>query len=240
VLARTGYHWWVERFRRALELVDVARVDHFRGFQAYWEVDAREATAMHGRWVRGPGVDLFREVERRLGPLPLIAEDLGIITPDVEQLRDELGFPGMRVLQFAFDGDPRNPHLPANYPRESVAYTGTHDNNTILGWWASVGERERWIARATLDGAEIDQWRFIEEVMASRALLAVVPLQDVLGLGSEARMNTPGEPDHNWSWRLEHPVPAEAGTRLRQITMATGRSNQDPDPPEHQRPESDR
>ena len=237
VLGRTGYGWWVERFRRAFELVDVARVDHFRGFQACWEIDAADETAMNGRWVAGPGIAFFREVERQLGPLPLIAEDLGVITPDVEQLRDELGYPGMRVLQFAFDGDPDNPHLPENHPRRSVAYTGTHDNSTTLGWWSYVDERERRVVHEILRG-HIDHWRFIEAVMESRALLAVVPLQDVLGLGNEARMNTPGEPSRNWSWRMSHPASIEAARRLREATVASGRSTQDSDSPADQRPEN--
>jgi 4-alpha-glucanotransferase len=222
-LATDGYRWWVDRFRRALEFVDVVRVDHFRGFQAYWEIDASEETAVHGRWVDGPGLDLFREVERRLGRLPLIAEDLGIITPEVDRLREDLGLPGMRVLQFAFDGDPQNPHLPSNYTFDTVAYTGTHDNDTIMGWWSSASSAERRVALEYLDHGALDHWSFIEMVMASRAGLAVVPLQDVLGLGASARMNTPGVSARNWAWGMTGPASAEAGQRLRQITYSTGR-----------------
>jgi len=228
VLERQGYGWWTARFRRTLEMVDIARIDHFRGFESYWEVPADEATALHGRWMPGPGTRLFAAVERELGPLPLIAEDLGIITPEVERLRDELGFPGMRVLQFAFgQDDPENPHLPRNYPRECVAYTGTHDNNTALGWWhdeAGAGERA---ALAELAGdahpAEVG-WRMIEVVLGSRSDLAVIPLQDVLGLGSEGRMNTPGSVSGDWQWRFrDGSLTRERASRLREITARTGR-----------------
>jgi 4-alpha-glucanotransferase len=228
VLERGGYRWWVDRFRRTLEMVDVARIDHFRGFESYWEVPAHEETAMNGRWLPGPGTRLFAAVERELGPLPLIAEDLGIITPEVEQLRDELGLPGMRVLQFAFGGDdPENPHLPANYPREAVAYTGTHDNNTALGWWrdeASARER-RALAQLAGPGAEADPgWGMIEVVLASNADVAVVPLQDVLGLGSEGRMNTPGSVSGDWRWRFrDGELTRDLAARLREITARTGR-----------------
>ena len=228
VLEETGYAWWVARFRRLLEMVDVARIDHFRGFESYWEVPATEATALLGRWRPGPGTRLFHAVERALGPLPLIAEDLGIITPEVEALRDELGFPGMRVLQFAFgEDDPRNPHLPANYTRASVAYTGTHDNNTALGWYqdeTGPAERAR-LARVTGGGtADEVNWTMIEAVLASEAEMAVVPLQDVLGLGSEARMNTPGSNSGDWLWRfVDGALTRERAGRLREITARTGR-----------------
>jgi 4-alpha-glucanotransferase len=228
VLERQGYAWWTARFRRTLEMVDVARIDHFRGFESYWEVPAGEETALHGRWVPGPGTKLFAAVERELGPLPLIAEDLGIITPEVEALRDELGFPGMRVLQFAFGGsDPENPHLPANYPREAVAYTGTHDNNTALGWWrdeAGTGERSALAELAGNDNPAEAGWGMIEVVLSSNADLAVVPLQDVLGLGSEARMNTPGSESGHWRWRFrDGQLTRELAARLRDITARTGR-----------------
>ena len=228
VLERDGYAWWVARFRRTLEMVDVARIDHFRGFESYWEVPAEAQTALRGRWLPGPGAKLFAALERELGQLPLIAEDLGIITPAVEALRDELGFPGMRVLQFAFGGsDPQNPHLPANYPRQAVAYTGTHDNNTALGWWrdeAGAPERAA-LAELAGDGAAGDVgWRMIEVVLASNADLAVVPLQDVLGLGSEARMNTPGSVNGDWRWRFrDGALTRELAARLRDITARTGR-----------------
>jgi len=223
VLASRGYDWWVERFRRTFELVDVARIDHFRAFEAYWEIDAEEATAINGRWMAGPGAHFFRAVERRLGRLPLIAEDLGLITPEVERLREELGYPGMRVLQFAFDGDPHNTHLPGNYPELSVAYTGTHDNDTIASWWSGVGEEERGRVRYFLGEHDPGSWSFIEAVMNSRSKLAIFPLQDVLGLGTEARMNTPGRAADNWSWRLGELPSAEAAERLRAVTERGGR-----------------
>lgn len=223
VLAARGYDWWVERFRRTFELVDVARVDHFRAFEAYWEINAAEATAINGRWKAGPGAHFFRAVERRLGTLPLIAEDLGLITQEVDRLRDELGYPGMRVLQFGFDGDPRNTHLPDNYPEISVAYTGTHDNDTITSWWAGLREDERGPVRHLLGEHDPGHWSFIEAVMNSRANLAVFPLQDILGLGSEARMNTPGRAADNWSWKLGDLPSADTAARLREVTGRGGR-----------------
>ena len=226
--AREGvYDWWVERFRRALSWVDVVRIDHFRGFESYWEIPAEEETAVHGRWRKGPGADFFREVESRLGPLPVIAEDLGLITVAVEELREELDFPGMRVLQFGFDGDPKNPHLPENYPRHAVVYTGTHDNDTIVGWWEKASEEERAEALKRVDVPdEAPHWPLAGLVLESRAELAVLPVQDVLGLGSEARMNTPGTTRSNWSWRLEPgELTAEAGQQLRRLT---GKSNRLP------------
>jgi 4-alpha-glucanotransferase len=220
-----GFDWWVRRFRRMLEWVDLVRIDHFRGFEAYWEIPAPEETALNGRWVNGPGQPLFREVERRLGELPVIAEDLGLITTEVEALRDALDYPGMRVLQFAFDGDARNPHLPENHPANSVAYTGTHDNDTALGWWrgASTEERER-ASDALPEDLEEVHWALIEAVFRSPARLAVVPLQDVLGLGSDARMNTPGTAASNWTWRFRAgALTEEARERLRELTRRTGR-----------------
>ncbi|HET7232294.1 MAG TPA: 4-alpha-glucanotransferase [Longimicrobium sp.] len=225
-MERTGYRWWVERFRRTLQMVDVARVDHFRGFESYWEVPAHEETALHGRWVPGPGTRLFAAVERELGPLPLIAEDLGIITPEVEALRDELRLPGMRVLQFAFgEDDPDNPHLPANYVRDTVAYTGTHDNNTALGWYLDEATPHARAALARLaDGGSEPNWAMIEVVLRSDADLAIIPLQDVLGLGSEGRMNTPGSSSGDWMWRFGHgELTRDLAARLREITAATGR-----------------
>ncbi|HVW90113.1 MAG TPA: 4-alpha-glucanotransferase, partial [Gaiellaceae bacterium] len=216
VMRRDGYRWWVERFRRAFELVDLTRVDHFRGFVSYWAVPAGNETAVEGRWRRGPGADLFRAVEAELGPLPVVAEDLGVITEPVERLRRELGFPGMVVLQFALGGDPANPHLPANHAEQAVVYTGTHDNDTTAGWWASLSDDDR--ASTGLDPAD-PAWSLIGRAWESRAALAIAPLQDVLSLGNEARMNLPGSEEGNWRWR----VPAGALTdglagRLRQLT----------------------
>ena len=202
-LAETGYGWWIERFRYLLRSVDIVRIDHFRGFEQYWEIPADHQTAEYGRWVRGPGASLFRAIEAELGSVPLVAEDLGIITAEVSALRRELGVPGMRVLQFAFGDDARNPYLPHNYDSDTVVYTGTHDNDTTVGWYANAGEHERESVRSYLarDGSDIahDLIRLAYESVASTAM---TPLQDVLSLGSEARMNLPGHPHGNWSWRV--------------------------------------
>jgi 4-alpha-glucanotransferase len=220
-MRRDGYRLWVERFRRAFELVDLTRVDHFRGFVSYWAVPAGNETAVEGRWRRGPGADLFRAVEAELGPLPVVAEDLGVITEPVERLRRELGFPGMVVLQFALGGDPANPHLPANHAEQAVVYTGTHDNDTTAGWWASLSDDDR--AWTGLDPAD-PAWSLISHAWASRAALAIAPLQDVLSLGSEARMNLPGSEDGNWRWRFgAGALTGELAARLRQLTERTAR-----------------
>jgi 4-alpha-glucanotransferase len=213
-----GYRWWIERFRRTLELVDVTRVDHFRGFVAYWAVAAHRPTAQIGQWRRGPGAELFRVVQRALGKLPLIAEDLGVITPPVTRLRRELGLPGMVVMHWAFGGGRRNPHRLENHERLSVVYTGTHDNDTSRGWWESLTAAQR--AATPLDPAD-PVWSLIRLAFSSRAALALVPLQDVLELGSEARMNLPGTSDGNWSWRyLPRALTPELADRLRAETRA--------------------
>ena len=196
----TGYHWWIERFRRTFELVDVARVDHFRGFVSYWAIPAWHKTARRGRWRRGPGAELFRAAGRALGDLPVIAEDLGVITPPVRRLRDELGLPGIVVLQWAFGRSKRSSHRLENHRVNQVAYTSTHDTDTTVGWFRNLKKREQ--AATGLDPAE-PSWGLIDIALASRPSLAVIPAQDVLGLGSEARMNHPGNPFGNWSWRLE-------------------------------------
>lgn len=224
VLAAQGYDWWVERFRRTFELVDVARIDHFRGFESLWEIPVDEVTAIHGRWVPGPGAAFFRAIEGRLGDLPLLAEDLGLITPEVDRLRAEVGFPGMRVLQFAFDGDPRNPHLPQNYPATTVAYTGTHDNTTIEGWWAAADSNERSRVRRWLHEREPGHWNFIDAVLSSRAEIAIIPMQDVLGLTAEARMNTPGQPTANWTWRISAIPPTAVADHLAHLTRQAKRA----------------
>jgi 4-alpha-glucanotransferase len=217
----TGYRWWIERFRRALELVDVSRVDHFRGFVSYWAIPQRNRTARRGRWRRGPGAELFRTVETALGELPVIAEDLGVITPAVHRLRDELGLPGMVVLHWAFGGGRANPHRPENHRPNQVVYTGTHDTDTAVGWFGDLQPAQR--AATALDPAE-PHWSMIELALASRASLAIVPAQDVLGLGSEARMNRPGSANGNWSWRLERGALTPAlARRLRARTELHGR-----------------
>ena len=232
VLRASGYRWWIERFRAALRLFDVVRLDHFRGFEAYWEVPAGEPTAVKGRWVTAPGAELFRALRDELGELPVVAENLGVITPDVEALRKQCGFPGMSLLQFAFGTDPQGPSFrPHNYARELVAYTGGHDNDTTVGWWTSTGpgdstrtaddlRRERQFAREYLGFAnEPIHWVFIRAVLASVADVAIIPLQDVLGLGSQARMNLPGRANGNWTWRcLPGAFSDEIKDRLKQLT----------------------
>jgi 4-alpha-glucanotransferase len=197
---REGFAWWTARFRRTFELVDLVRVDHFRAFTAYWSVPAHHKTARRGRWRRGPGRAPFDAATRELGPLPVIAENLGVITPAVERLRTDLGFPGMTVLEFGFDGGPANPHAPANHTPGDVVYTGTHDNQPVAGWWAEQPARVR--EQIPLDGEE-PHWALIRLALSSPAHLAIVQAQDVLGLGDEARMNTPGRADGSWSWRLQ-------------------------------------
>jgi 4-alpha-glucanotransferase len=203
--AQSDYAWWIARIRHTLALVDAARVDHFRGFAAHWEIAADEPTAINGHWVAGPGEDLFRAIEAALGPLPLIAEDLGVITPDVDRLRRQFGFPGMRVLQFAWaqgDGS-ANRYLPHNHEPDAVAYTGTHDNDTAVGWWSTASDAARHHLREYLatDGHDI-AWDLVRAAHASVADTAIVPLQDVLRLGNEHRMNVPAEGRGQWAWRF--------------------------------------
>jgi len=231
-----GFQWWIKRFRASLQMFDMVRVDHFRGFAACWEIPAGDKTAERGRWVTAPGRELFESVQEVLGDLPVIAEDLGVITPDVELLRDDFGFPGMRVLQFAFGGDSSNSDLPHNYRRNVVAYTGTHDNNTTVGWFNDVagkgstrtpeevqGERDYCRAYLNTDGAQI-HWDFIRAVMASVANTVIIPLQDVLGLGLEARMNVPNSVEGNWMWRVKAgALTDEIVERLGSLTATYGR-----------------
>jgi len=204
----SGYLWWRERFRRVFELVDVCRVDHFRGFVSYWAVPERDKTALHGRWRRGPGAELFHAVEAELGGLPLIAEDLGRITPAVYRLRDELGLPGMLVVLWAFDRAASSPHRLENHRENAVVYTSLHDTDTVAGAF----------------GGSPSHWEVIELAYSSPAVLAMVPAQDVLGLGSDSRMNRPGQTRGNWRWRLERGqlTPALAA-RLRKLTRLHGR-----------------
>ncbi|MEX2534978.1 MAG: 4-alpha-glucanotransferase [Trueperaceae bacterium] len=224
-MAEGGFSWWVERFRSSLEFYDLIRVDHFRGFEAYWEIPASEPTAVKGRWVRGPGQPFFAALSKALGDLPIIAEDLGVITPDVEQLRDDNHLPGMKVLQFAFAGDAGDPYLPHNYPRRSAVYTGTHDNDTTLGWYRGAPEAERDLVRRYLArGDEGVVWELIRLAQASVADIAVVPLQDVMGLASDARMNTPGQASGNWGWRfLSEQLEHWMAPQLREMATLYGR-----------------
>ena len=223
--AKDGYAWWVERIRRTFELVDLVRIDHFRGFAAHWEIPASEATAMHGRWVPGPGEALFKAVTKALGPMPIIAEDLGIITPDVDKLRKRFAFPGMSILQFAFAGDAKERYLPHNHENDTVVYTGTHDNDTAAGWWSHASDHERHHARAYLgtDGHDMP-WALIRAAMSSVADTAVHPMQDVLVLPGECRMNFPGKDSGWWSWRFQwSQVQHWHATRLMELSRLYGR-----------------
>jgi 4-alpha-glucanotransferase len=220
-----GYRWWIERFRRAFDLVDLTRVDHFRGFVSYWAVPEGNETAIDGTWRRGPGGDLFHAVEAELGPLAVVAEDLGLITEPVVRLRRELGYPGMVVLQFglARRRGGSNPHQPRNHSVDAVVYTGTHDNDTARGWWESLSGDER--GSTGLDPAD-PAWSLLEVAWESRAALAIAPLQDVLGLGSEARMNLPGTNEGNWHWRFDpNALTEELAQRLRELSRRTGRAS---------------
>jgi 4-alpha-glucanotransferase len=210
-----GYDWWIRRMRSAFELFDLVRIDHFRGFEAYWEIPGSDTTAVNGRWVKGPGAKLFEAVTAALGPLPIVAENLGVITPAVEALREQFGYPGMSILQFAFGTDGQaNTFLPHTFPRSRVVYTGTHDNDTTLGWWQSTAggdstrteaevarEKDFALRYLAADGHEMN-WTLIRAALASVADTALIPLQDVLSLGSEARMNLPGRASGNWSFRF--------------------------------------
>jgi len=234
VMARDGYAWWIHRLRMTLTLYDLVRIDHFRGFEAYWEIPASEETAVNGRWAPGPGAKFFRAVRSQLGDTAIIAEDLGVITPKVEALRDRFGLPGMKVLQFAFS-DPSNVYLPHNYTTSNcVVYTGTHDNDTTLGWWNSLDREDRKFVQAYL-GKRVSEpsWEFIRLAFSTIARLAVVPLQDPLGLGSEARMNTPGTNVANWAWRFDTGAfTGEIRSRLRELTRLYGRLPEEGDPAE--------
>ncbi len=227
------FSWWVQRLRIVLKTCDLVRIDHFRGFCAYWEVPAGAETAVHGRWVEAPGEELFAKVREVLGDVPVIAEDLGVITPDVEAFRDQLGFPGMKVLQFGFDGDDDNPFLLQNHQAHGryVVYPGTHDNETTLGWYRNLSSKTRREVHDYLISynlpAEPDSmvpWSFIELAFRSPGVLAVVTMQDVLSLGNEARMNTPSVAGGNWSWRLAHEaLSEELCHRLEDLAKSTGR-----------------
>ena len=229
-LQRRGYRWWVERFRRTFELYDVARLDHFRAFIAYWAVPARDRDARRGTWRRGPAGAPFRAAAGDVDAMAFIAEDLGVITPPVTRLRRELGYPGMVVAQFAFDpDDPRGPHRLENHGEDVVAYTGTHDTDTLRGWWSTLEAPRRAEARAALDAAGIDddeiEWAITRLWMGSPAPLVMLQAQDVLGLGGEARMNLPGTTKGSWQWRLrDGALTAAHARRLRAITEAAGRA----------------
>ena len=225
VLREKKYRWWVSRFRAALRFADVVRVDHFRGFAAYWEIPANEPTAIHGRWMPGPGRALFDAIRNTIGDLPVVAEDLGFITPEVDELRKAIGVPGMKILQFAF-AKANSPHLPHAYDPMTVVYTGTHDNDTARGWFQQATPAERKNAETYLgvNSHGSIEWALIRSAFTSVAHIAVVPVQDILGLGSEGRMNRPGAGEANWSWRLRAgALDVEHAEKLRRLAELTGR-----------------
>jgi 4-alpha-glucanotransferase len=206
-LQKTNFAWWVKRFKFLLQFVDYIRIDHFRGFESYWQVEEGETVATNGEWVKAPGAELFTTIRDKLGTLPIIAENLGVITDEVEALRHQFGFPGMQVLMFAWDGNfVDNPHLPHTYEKVSLVYTGTHDNDTTAGWWERVEDYQKHNLYKYLGHQLIEEinWTFIRIALASIADLAIMPLQDVLGLDNSARMNTPGTAEGNWEWRYEN------------------------------------
>jgi len=225
-LQETGFAWWIERFRATLNYADLVRIDHFRGFEAYWRVPASETTAINGEWIKAPGEAFFEKLRESLGHLPVLAEDLGLITPEVEELRDRFDFPGMKILQFAFgDEDGTNPYLPHNYPRNAVVYPGTHDNDTAMGWWQSLDEPARvrvshYLGYDRPEEVQTIHWDLIRVALASIADLAIIPLQDLLGLDSQGRMNDPSINEGNWRWRYPsgHVLGADISQRLQHLT----------------------
>ncbi len=229
-LEKDDYDWWVERFRQMFDLYDAIRVDHFRGFDAYWEVGASEKTAINGKWVNGPGAKLFNTIKKQLGELPIIAEDLGVVTPSVEELRDRFQFPGMKILQFAFESDSANSFLPHNYTQNCVVYTGTHDNDTTIGWYHTAPESEKHKVReyTRSDGSEI-HWDLIRLGMLSVADQAIFPFQDFMDLGAEHRMNIPGTISNNWIWRYtDKMLNAIDKDRIRHLVYLSNRKRESP------------
>ncbi|MUG94091.1 4-alpha-glucanotransferase [Scytonema sp. UIC 10036] len=228
-LKKQDYKWWVGRFQALLDYVDVIRIDHFRGFEAYWAVPKGQETAVNGEWIKAPGEELFETIKQKLGKLPIMAEDLGLITPEVEALRDKYEFPGMKILQFAFSADAGNPFLPFNYSRNCIVYTGTHDNDTTISWFDQASEYEKQYVLNYLGclSPEGIHWDFIRLAMNSVANQAIIPLQDVLGLGGEARMNFPSKAEGNWDWRYtSDSLTKEVTQRLQTLTRLSGRSPQ--------------
>ncbi|MEC4819302.1 MAG: 4-alpha-glucanotransferase [Scytonema sp. PMC 1069.18] len=228
-LKKQEYKWWVGRFAALLDYVDVIRIDHFRGFEAYWAVPKGEETAVNGEWVKAPGEELFETIKQQLGRLPIMAEDLGLITPEVEALRDKFEFPGMKILQFAFSGDAGNPFLPFNFQRNCIVYTGTHDNDTTINWFNLASEYEKQYLTNYLGCISPDgiHWDFIRLALNSVANQSIFPLQDVLGLGGEARMNFPSKAEGNWEWRYQaDALTKELSQRLQTLTQLSGRSPQ--------------
>ena len=233
VLEEREFEWWVDRIRRSRELYDIIRLDHFRGFEAYWSIPSNEDTAINGEWVKAPGLELFRALETALGPMPVVAEDLGLITPEVDALRLELGVPGMRVLQFGFSDEGAHMHLPHQFKPGTVAYTGTHDNDTTQGWWCSLSKKEHAALEALVGPVHgRPAWPLIRAAAGSVAEISIFPVQDLLEFGSDARMNTPAVPDGNWSWRVpEGSWTPQLAKKLSALVEVTDRDN---DPVEEQ------
>ncbi len=229
VMKEQKYAWWIDRFRSTLKFFDILRIDHFRGFEAYWEIPAAHKTAEHGKWVKGPDADLFKTVQRKLGKLPIIAEDLGVITPEVVALRTQFEFPGMKILQFAFAAGVDNEFLPHTYDPNCVVYSGTHDNDTSIGWFATATEREREFVKRYMrtEGSEI-HWDLIRAAELSVADTAILPFQDILGLDTSGRMNFPGTTDGNWEWRFSwDQVGPQHADRLYELTALSNRTAPD-------------
>jgi 4-alpha-glucanotransferase len=226
VHAADGYSWWIARFKSVLSMVDIVRLDHFRGFSGYWEIPGTAETAIDGQWVPGPGSEFLRRIKDALGELPIIAEDLGVITADVVEMRERFELPGMKILVFAFDADASNPFLPHNYTSDCVVYTGTHDNDTTLGWYQRVEEKERDFARRYLARSGDDiSWDLIRTAWSSVAVFAIAPMQDFLGLDNQARMNYPSTLGGNWVWRMTPEALSEdLRARLAEINLVYGRS----------------
>jgi 4-alpha-glucanotransferase len=228
-LEKQEFSWWIGRFEAMLDYIDVIRIDHFRGFEAYWAVEKGEETAVKGEWKKAPGELLFDKVKQKLGRLPVMAEDLGVITPEVEALRDKYEFPGMKILQFAFSADASNPFLPFNFARNCVVYTGTHDNDTTIGWFNKASDYEKQQLLSYLGGTSSEgiHWDLIRLAMTSVANQAIIPLQDILGLDTDARMNYPSKAEGNWDWRYQPSVfTQELSERLKNLSIITGRAPQ--------------
>ncbi|WP_044260578.1 4-alpha-glucanotransferase, partial [Richelia intracellularis] len=228
-LEKQDFQWWIQRFESILDYVDIIRIDHFRGFEAYWAIPKGEETAINGKWIQAPGERLFSTIRNKIGKLPVLAEDLGFITPEVVELRNHFEFPGMKVLHFAFGSNPDNPFLPFNLPRNCVMYTGTHDNNTTIGWFEQISDYElynllTYIGCISPDGVH---WDLIRLALTSVADQTIIPLQDIFGLGSQARMNFPGKTEGNWEWRYQQQILIpEISEKLRNLTKLCGRAQQ--------------
>ncbi|MEI7830823.1 MAG: 4-alpha-glucanotransferase [Prolixibacteraceae bacterium] len=221
-----GYDWWMARLHFNLRMFDMVRIDHFRGLESFWAIPSGEKTAINGSWMKANGAEMLQLLQRQIGSLPIVAEDLGLITPEVDQLRKEFNLPGMKVLQFAFSADADNTHLPHNYSGDFVAYTGTHDNNTSIGWLKSLKREEKAKVYSYLGTETLDSWNLIRKVEESVAQMAIVPMQDILGLDGNARMNKPGTTKGNWLWRMDPELlKKEQGTHLRELTQLYGRNS---------------